>query len=401
MLGDALRGHTVLMLAYSTWDVFRQDNELALVFAEANRVLYVEKQVRLGQMWLRRPLEALSRCRTHSPQKRADNLYVLPTPPRVPWLTMMRPAAMKKLAFRISLAVNSRILKRAVDRALDMLRWEPTILWCYEADSLMLRRHFDVRWAGYRVYDEITLFPFWDTIRAEYEEFEQHAIAEADFVLASSRAQTERRQHWHPRVYHLPNACAFEVYSRYNAPETVPGRPGDLPDQGPILMFIGTLDYRIDYDLLIELATERPQWQLVCVGPTRHSSARDGPRRLSQLPNVLLLGEKPRMMLPDYLYFADVSLIPYRITESTCSMFPWKVHEHLAMGKPIVATDLPELRHLEGILYLSRDPQGFIDATVRALKPEDEHIRRDRIRVARDNSWEVRLREIRQIVSQT
>ena len=396
----ALVGQTILFLAYSPWDVFRQDNELASLLWRENRVLYVEKQRRWGQ-GRSRHTSARQQLRSGGLVRESSSLAVCTPPARLPWCVGVRPDVLKRLAFRLSLRLNAARLVSVVRRALADLDWRPSVLWCYEPDALLMRRFFDVRWAGYRVYDEITLFPFWEPIRSEYVLFEQTVIGQADYVFASSPAQFEKRRRWHHQAHLLPNAGAYDRYSRYNAPGQAPDRPVDLPSQGPVMMYIGTLDYRLDYDLCVRLAAETPQWQWVFVGRVKLTSAGDGPSRLRRLPNVHLLGEKPPQVLPDYLFYADVSLIPYCITESTRTMFPWKVYEHLAMGKPIVTTALPALAELENCLHWATSHETFLEGIRSALSEGRDGPRaKERIRLAERNSWQVRVREIADIVGE-
>jgi glycosyltransferase involved in cell wall biosynthesis len=389
-----LANETILLMAYSAWDVFRQDNELASLFAAHNRVLYVEKQPRLRDRRPRPPSGGWQDPPS-GPVRRSETLVSYAPPPRLPWLVQLWPSALKRLGFRCSLQLNAYRLKVALKAVLEELGWRPSVLWCYEADTLLLRRYFDVQWAGYRVYDEISLFPFWGPIRDEYDRFERAVIGQADHVFASSRAQYEKRRPWHNRVHYLPNAGAFDRYNRYNEPGCAPSRPVDLPHSGPILMFIGTLDYRLDYDALVTMAQQNPEWQWVFVGPTKLTSAGDGPGRLQALANVHLLGAKPPRRLPDYLYFADVSLIPYRISESTQTMFPWKVYEHLAMGKPIVTTALPALEEVRDCLYWTTSEERFVESIRSALGEQrgDPRIAA-RVRLAERNSWQDRMAEI-------
>ena len=48
--------------------------------------------------------------------------------------------------------------------------------------------------------------------------------------------------------------------------------------------------------------------------------------------------------LPPYVRGFDVGLVPYRLSEYTANVYPTKLNEYLAMGIPVVATDLTEIR---------------------------------------------------------
>ena len=65
---------------------------------------------------------------------------------------------------------------------------------------------------------------------------------------------------------------------------------------------------------------------------------------LKTCPNIHLLGQRPHDEVPAYVNAFDVALIPYRLAEYTANVYPTKLNEYLVMGKPVVATDLPEIR---------------------------------------------------------
>ena len=67
------------------------------------------------------------------------------------------------------------------------------------------------------------------------------------------------------------------------------------------------------------------------------------------MPNVTLLGAKPHATLPSVHQEFDVGLVPYRLSEYTTNVYPTKLNEYLAMGIPVVATDLVEIRRFNRI----------------------------------------------------
>jgi len=122
--------------------------------------------------------------------------------------------------------------------------------------------------------------------------------------------------------------------------------------------------------------------------------------RLGRLPNVHLLGEKPRADLPGYLKGLAVALIPYKANELTRNIFPLKLFEYLAAGLPVVAGGLPELNRLAGTIGVAQGPQDY-PALVRAAMAEDGPDRRAaRVALAAENTWDHRVADISRLVEE-
>jgi glycosyltransferase involved in cell wall biosynthesis len=116
---------------------------------------------------------------------------------------------------------------------------------------------------------------------------------------------------------------------------------------------------------------------------------------LWSLPNVHFLGHIPHSGLPAYLHYCDVLLLPY--TQSAFSQYinPAKLQECLAVGKPIVATELPLLREYCDVLRVAS--RGEFEPCVAEALTEGtnrQEIEKRRAR-ARANTWEARFEEIK------
>jgi glycosyltransferase involved in cell wall biosynthesis len=91
--------------------------------------------------------------------------------------------------------------------------------------------------------------------------------------------------------------------------------------------------------------------------------------QLARLPNVYLLGKKHWYSLPAYLRRFDVCISPFRTDQSIAATAnPLKIYEYLAAGKPIVSSDMPEVRPLRDVIRIAGDTATFIEATGQALE---------------------------------
>ena len=84
----------------------------------------------------------------------------------------------------------------------------------------------------------------------------------------------------------------------------------------------------------------------------------------------------------------------YRNTEYTKYIYPLKLHEYLACGKPIVATPLKNLKDFKDVLYFADGQEDWIENIQRCLDEQNKELVQKRIAVARENSWDARVEEI-------
>jgi glycosyltransferase involved in cell wall biosynthesis len=122
---------------------------------------------------------------------------------------------------------------------------------------------------------------------------------------------------------------------------------------------------------------------------------------LLQMSNIYWLGSKPHSELASYLARMDLFIMPYRINAYTRAIYPAKLHECLAVGKPLVTTDLPEIRPFHHVVYIAREKNEFLQYISKALAEDDQALRTQRRRVAEANSWQSRYEEIAQTIAKS
>ncbi|MGA7706076.1 MAG: glycosyltransferase, partial [Solirubrobacteraceae bacterium] len=154
----------------------------------------------------------------------------------------------------------------------------------------------------------------------------------------------------------------------------------------PVLVYVGTLDERLDVDWLRATARALPHAQIELVGPL---VAESHLAPLRDEPNVSIEAPLERAGLAALIRKADVGLIPHRRTALTEAMSPLKLYEYLAGGLPVAATDLAPMRGIDARVTLVEEGGDFAAATLHALAlgraPE-----RERTAFVQSNSWRSR-----------
>jgi glycosyltransferase involved in cell wall biosynthesis len=252
------------------------------------------------------------------------------------------------------------------------------------------------RWTVYYAYDLFAQQPGWSDALAAREE---SLVRTADLVVASSQTVADAlREMGRKDVVALPNAAdsgAFEAGPRQPCPPDLAGIPR------PRIGYTGNLNRKVDFGAIAAVAAARPDWHWVLVGPvaTGGSGAPEsdpengvGFRQCRALPNVHFLGPKPHGELPAYTGHVDVNTICYRMdTGWWNAASPLKLHEYLATGLPVVSVDLPGLREFGDIVHRVSRPEGWLEALEAALGDVAPAAAERRRRVARANSWDMRV----------
>lgn len=99
----------------------------------------------------------------------------------------------------------------------------------------------------------------------------------------------------------------------------------------------------------------------------------------NHLRNVIFKGRVPFLEVPKYLSIADILAIPHKKTRQVESVYPIKLFEYLASGKPIVITKFKILEEIitankTGVFVEPNDPKSIANGILRLI--EDDTLRR-------------------------
>lgn len=251
-------------------------------------------------------------------------------------------------------------------------------------------------------------FPYWSEPMVEvvkhellayhcldYSDREEEArfIKRADVVFCVSESLVEKHKRLNPQTYLLPNGVDLTLFSPEAAMKGP--RPSDLPSNGRLIGFVGSINCHVDLELIRDVAESFRNDYVVLVGRVLTNETapvgrqKEALGRLQSLGNVRVLGFKPTSELPLYMGAFDVCLIPFLNNTFNEECDPLKFYQYAAMGKPIVTTPVRAAERYRERCYVRQTREGFIEGIHCALnEPNWEVLRKARLEVARRHSWE-------------
>ena len=241
----------------------------------------------------------------------------------------------------------------------------PSITWIYTPMALDLADEFD---GGVLVYDVMDDLASFKDAPPELVLRQRQALRRADLVFTGGRSLHRGVLEHRPAGTHL---FASGVEPEHYAPSL-----DRVPGNRPVAGYVGVLDERIDFDLVRDLASHLPDWDVRLVGPV----AKIDPGSLPRAANITYTGPVAYQELPAAMGGFDVALMPFAMNEATRSISPTKTLEYLSAGLPVVSTRVPDVvADYSDLVDLQDDGAGFADACRRVR----DHSPRERAERAR------------------
>ena len=224
---------------------------------------------------------------------------------------------------------------------------------------------------------------------------EKKVSRRADLRLATSRDLVDKLSTPEYPFILLPNAADVELFSKASEAGGIPAELHQVAK--PVIRYVGNICLRIDYDLLYKIALNFPAWTFLLVGP--RNDAEYHKYNFEALKNVIFTGRKHIMELPDYLKLVDCAILPFKVNALTRSIYPLKINEYLAAGKPVVSTAFsPDIESFNGLVFLGKDHDSFIENIRKSVETDNESKKCQRMQAARQNSWSARVEQFWNLV---
>tara|TARA_Y100001949_G_scaffold32964_1_gene26057 strand:- start:2029 stop:3888 length:1860 start_codon:yes stop_codon:yes gene_type:complete len=385
-----LKGQDIVCISSIDWDFIWQGHQqiMSTLAANGNRVLFVENT------GVRRPnFKDIPRLRkrirnwwrgTKGFRQEQDNLFVY------------SPLVLPFPYSRVARWMNRFIITRAIRRWIQALGLQRPLVWTFLPTPLALDI-IDAIEPTLVIYYCIDDFESSSSGARLIRQTEDRLLKAADLVFVTSERLRHRVLEQREQVEVLPFAVDFPRFEKERLANQ--SKPNELVEiDSPIVGYVGGLHRWVDQELLVEAARVLPDVEFVFVGPEQCDMS-----KLKAQPNIHLLGSRNYDELPRYIKCFDVGLIPYVLSEYALNVYPTKLNEYLAMGLPVVATNLPEVRKFNedfsDVVRIGDGPASFASQIQESLANNTPAQVQRRIEVASQNSWQARLEHMSTLIT--
>ncbi len=372
---------SIICVAMTTWegDYIKSTVKLMEALSTRARVLFVNYQYTWKDViWALlgkspAPLQNILGFKPRISQQ--GNVSVLTPGPVIP-INWIRNRRIHAWLNKVNGWIAARAIKKA-QRQLGML--QPTMINAFNpVMGTALMGILPTKATYYYCYDDISQSHWCKNHGPAYEkQFAKHV----DGIFVSSKALQDKFQALHSNVAWIPNGVDFELFG---SAFSVSGRKRSAELH---VVFLGSLDFRVDFDLLTYLAKKLPRVHFDLVGRVLEKSK---VRDLTTFPNVTVHGPQQPDNLPSFLSRADVGIIPFIRNEFTRSIYPMKINEYLAAGLPVVATDFADLTGFESVVWIAKRKVDFLMCLARSLETDSIELQNQRRNIAQSNDWQGR-----------
>ncbi len=299
-----------------------------------------------------------------------NGVYVTQVSSKVTTLDVVLNEVVKPIQMRrhwIPYAVNQPKVVDAVQQALELLEIQDDYSLFISAPIYVpLVKHLRPNVFVLDAQDDLTkhaMYADMPNLNEYYEYCQEHA----DLIFSNAAQTAEWLGQKRNNGEHISNGVDIEKFNTVDLHQT-PAKMDDIPR--PIVGYSGKLSEIVDVKLFQELAQALPDVSFVFAGRMLDP---DWDKPLRQFDNVYFLGDIPYKQLPQHLAAFDICTVAYSLGEQSWGD-PIKLYEYLAMGKPIVSTNVGNVNAFREFpqVWISDTRAEFIENVKVALRMLEE-----------------------------
>ena len=290
--------------------------------------------------------------------------------------------------------IHDAHLTKSVQKIAQKLKMDNLLLWVSNPLMTKYIGRLNEKLSVFDAIDDWSVHPNKKWIRRSIRRGYKTAVKKADVIFTVSLDLAKRLGATRGDIFWVPNGVNTDIFhpNNYQIPSEM------APLSKPIIGYVGVLQERVDTSILEALARRIPNGSLILIGPL---AAPNHFEHLKLYPNIYFLGEKPYEQIPRYLQFCDVCVLPHLNNEFTRSMNPLKLYEYLAMGKAVVATEIPGLEEFSGLIKKTSNINRFVQLVTESASTKENGSAARYQKFLQNRDWNTKVDQMLEIIDES
>ncbi|MFC0655399.1 glycosyltransferase [Mongoliitalea lutea] len=236
----------------------------------------------------------------------------------------------------------------------------------------------------YYCYDEINEAHWLKTHGGRLEKL---LMPQVNGCIFTSEKLKEIKGHYSKNSFIVKNGVNTTIFKPYAK---------HAPSNNSIIKigYLGSIDDRLDTELIIKSAEICPNVQFHFVGRVVHENTKNN------LNHSSIFFEKavPIEDVPKKMREFDIGIIPYLKNKFTQAIYPLKINEYLAIGLPVIMTSFAKLDEFSSMVIIADSADSFKKSVDNIILTDNKNLIRERTTFAENNSWKNRSKLLYQIL---
>lgn len=221
---------------------------------------------------------------------------------------------------------------------------------------------------------------------SEYVLLEKKNRKNIDLLLATSPKLLEKYGGNYEHAWFSGNGIDRETFERFSADDIpIPFELAKIPS--PRIGYTGVISKRLDWDLVEALASKKPEWSFVFVGPVLESVPKG---KLGRYPNIYFPGKFEHKLMPNVLRAFDLGMMPYKDNDFFHYSNPLKFYEFAAAGLRSISSDMEILSQFDPtfVRIMPSNADEWIKAMENMLEKGPESAKEAGRKIAEEHLWD-------------
>jgi hypothetical protein len=258
------------------------------------------------------------------------------------------------------------ILPQILKKLTSYYTIEKYYLWIFDPKSTYLSKRLKCK-SLFDAYDDWSISPLFQENRRHYNSIllgYKNAEKYVDVITVNSSFM-KRKFKSRNNVYLIANTSSLNEIENDENTKTISNNL-NFEGKRKIVGYIGNIHERINLNILEKLVASHKDKDFIFIGKNDYKTDAFS-KFISKYENIKHYNPIPYELVYEAILKFDVCIVPHKVNEYTLSQDSMKIYDFLALGKPVVTSNIPPADILEHLLYVSNSAKSFIENIDKAI----------------------------------